>query len=191
VSSLLRTIRLAAILLPAALLLHELAYAVAGGGMLGAHHYLEVAVPVAGALAASLALAALLLPVLGVSGSTPERHAPFAIALALAGIFVVQELIEAFVLGGGMQGLAASLAVAWLLPPLALMLGALCSALDGWLESAGEVLAAPAAPKPTHATGRPALQVPADPWLATPACAGLAFGFARRPPPARPAHPAS
>ena len=113
-----RTLRLAAVLLPASLLLHELAYLLAGGGLLGAHGYLEVAIPLAAALAASLALAACVLPALGVEGEAPARHAPFALAAALIGVFVFQELAEALLLGGGAEGLAASAAVAWAAPPL-------------------------------------------------------------------------
>ena len=182
-STFLRTIRLAAILLPAALLLHELAYLIGGGGMIAAHHYLDIVVPLGGALAVSLAVAALVLPSLGSPGGGPQLHAPFLLALALIGIFVGQEATEATFLGGGIEGLAASAAVAWLAPPLALLLGALTSALVAWLERTGELLAEP------HAGGSPgraptASLAPAEPAVPVLACACLAFGFARRPPPA-------
>ena len=134
-----RTLRLAAVLLPASLLLHELAYLLAGGGLLGAHGYLEVAIPLAAALAASLALAACVLPALGLEGEAPARHAPFALAAALIGVFVFQELAEAVLLGGGAEGFAASAAVAWVAPPFALVLGALAAALVSWLERAGRL----------------------------------------------------
>lgn len=184
-SSALRVIRLAAILLPAALLLHELAYLVAGGGLVGAHHYLEVAVPLGGALAASLVLAVLVLPALTTSGGAPQQHAPFTLALALLGIFTAQELVEAAFLGGGAGGLAASASVAWLAPPLALLLGTLASALITWLERTGTAIAR------RRRRGRHAdadahdPSVPACPALSAPACTGLSFGFARRPPPGR------
>lgn len=181
----LRTIRLAAVLIPAALLLHEAAYALAGGSLFGAHGYLEALLPVAIAIAASLAIAALVLPALGVPGGRPSVHAPFVLAGALLGVFAVQELAEGLLLGGGVEGLAASASVAWLAPPLALLLGALASGLLASLERAGETLARPPSrrrPRWRFAfAGSPS---PSVPWVPAAACAGLAFGFARRPPPA-------
>ena len=182
-STTLRTIRLAAILLPAALLLHELAYVIGGGGMIVAHHYLEIVVPLGGALAVSLAVAALVLPSLGSSGGGPQLHAPFVLALALIGIFVGQEATEAVLMGGGLEGLAASAAVAWLAPPLALLLGALTSALVAWLERTGELLATPRSKGRAGKTWT-ASPAPAGPSVPDLACSCLAFGFARRPPPA-------
>jgi hypothetical protein len=179
----LRAIRLAAILLPAALLLHELAYLAGGGGLVGAHGYLEVLVPVGAALAVALAAAALVLPSLGSTPGAPQLHAPFVLALALVGIFAAQEAAEATLLGGGLDGLAASAAVAWLAPPLALLLGTLTSALVAWLERTGELLATPPAQRPRASRAVPPAD-PRQPQVATLACAGLAFGFARRPPPA-------
>jgi hypothetical protein len=180
----LRVARLAAVLMPAALLLHEAAYGLRGGSLLGAHGYLELALPLAVALAASLALAAIVLPSLGAPGGAPARRAPFALAGALLAIFILQELAEAFLLGGGTTGLAASASVAWLAPPLALLFGALASGLIGSLERTGELLAAP--PRRRPARLRPALiaLLPRTPRIPAAACAGLEFGFARRPPPA-------
>lgn len=181
----LRTIRLAAVLIPAALLLHEAAYALAGGSLLGAHGYLEALLPVAIAMAAALAAAALVLPALGAPGGRPSAHAPFVLAAALLGVFVVQELAEGFLLGGGVEGLAASASVAWLAPPLALLLGALASGLLASLERAGETLAQPPNRRcPGRRLAFAGTASPTAPWVPAAACAGLAFGFARRPPPA-------
>jgi hypothetical protein len=182
-SATLRAVRLAAILLPAALLLHELAYLVGGGGLVAAHHYLDVLVPVGAALAVSLAVAALVLPSITSRSGAPQPHAPFVLALALLGIFIAQEAAEAALLGGGLDGLAASAAVAWLAPPLALLLGALTSALVAWLDRTGELLATPLAPR-GHSQSVVTAPDPRQPHVAALACAGLAFGFARRPPPA-------
>ena len=181
----LRTVRLAAVLLPAALILHEVAYGLRGGWLLGAHHYLELVLPLASAAAGSLALAALVLPALGAPGDAPARRAPFVLAGALLGVFVCQELIEALLLGGGMEGLAASASVAWLAPPLALLLGALGTGQIVSLERTGALLAEPLrrwTPPPRPALA--AIARPPTPWVPVAACAGLAFGFARRPPPA-------
>lgn len=184
----LRSIRLAAILLPSSLVLHEGAYALAGGGLLGGSHgYLELAVPLISALAASLALAGVLLPALGARAERAERLAPFALAAALVAIFCVQELAEAALFGGGWSGFAASVAVAWWVPPLALLLGALASGLVVSLERVGDLLV-------VAVSRRRGRRVPSavdtcslgpQPYLLARACSGLAFGFSRRPPPAR------
>ena len=179
----LRTVRLAAVLMPAALLLHEGAYALRGGGSLaGAHGYLELGLPLVAALAASLALAALILPAFGGAGVEPSPRAPLLLTGALLAIFAGQELVEAVLLGGGADGLLASLSVAWLAPPLALLLGALASALILALERAGETLARA---RPRRPRLRPAAAggVPRSAATVTLACSGLEFGFARRPPP--------
>lgn len=180
----LRTLRVAAILMPGALLLHQLAYALAGGALVGPHHYLDVLAPLAVGAAVSLALGSLLPPALGRGDGAPQPFVPLALAGGLLAIFAAQEAIEATLLGGGAPGLTASLSVAWLAPPLALLLGALGGALLIALDRAGRILAdaePPRAPGP----GRPALvAVPGSLTLASLACSGLGFGFARRPPPA-------
>ncbi len=187
--SALRVIRLAAILLPAALLLHELAYLMVGGGLTGAHRYLELVVPIGGAFAASLVLAALLLPALTDRHGEPQQHAPFTLALALLGIFTAQELAEAAFLGGGVQGLATSASAAWLAVPLALLLGVLASALIAWLERTGVALAHRRRGRHADADAEcPA--APDSPSLGAAACTGLSFGFSRRPPPSATAVPA-
>ena len=126
-----------------------------------------------------------MLPALGLEGEAPARHAPFALAAALIGVFVFQELAEAVLLGGGAEGLAASAAVAWAAPPFALVLGALAAALVSWLERAGRLLAqVPDRSRPP--TRPPVLRAPVSaPASLALACAGLSFGFSRRPPPAR------
>jgi hypothetical protein len=178
-----RALRIGAVLLPAALLLHELAYVLAGGGLIGAHHYLQVLGPLAAAGAASMAFASLLIPALGEPGSEPQPFTPFALAGALLGVFVTQQLAEAPPRGGGAAGLAASLSVAWLAPPLALLLGALAGALIVALDRAGRLLAKPPALPPSHPRVAPVQLAPTGPSLRPLACRGLSFGFARRPPP--------
>jgi hypothetical protein len=178
-----RALRIGAVLLPAALVLHELAYLLAGGGLIGAHHYLQVLVPVAAAGAASMTFASLLIPALGEPGGESQPFTPFALAGALLGVFVVQELAEATLLGGGAAGLAASLSVAWLAPPLALLLGALAGALIVALDRAGRLLAQAPTRPPSQPRVAPLQLAPVGPSLRPLACRGLSFGFARRPPP--------
>ena len=176
-------LRLTALMLPAAIGLHEAAYAVMGGSELGAHGYLETAVPLLIALAVSLTLASVLLPALGRTNDA-ARAAPFAIAAGLLCIFFSQELAEALLFGGGWQGFAASAAAAWLAPPLALLLGGLASALIVPLAKAGDVVAALVGRvAPSRGRAARAVLQPAAPPARRAACSGLRFGFARRPPP--------
>lgn len=181
-----RVLRLAAVLLPSGLLMHEAVYALAGSGDRASHGYLAFALPLIAALAVSVGLASLLLPLLG---AAPARRsaglAPLALAGALVAIFAVQELSEALVLGGGVADLVSALAAAWLLAPLALLFGLLAAAGVHWLDLIGEALwellrfrDRSAKPRATGSTApRPPLFARLDP---------LAFGLARRPPPACP-----
>jgi hypothetical protein len=177
-----RAARVAAILAPGALLLHQLAYLLAGGGIAGPHHYLEVLAPLAVAGAVSLALGSLLPAALGRDDGRPQPFVPLALAVALLGIFVAQEAVEATLLGGGATGLAASLSVAWLAPPLALLIGALGGGLLLALDRAGHILAAVAS-TPKRRRCAPLQARPDSASVDSLACSGLGFGFARRPPP--------
>lgn len=181
-----RSARLAALLLVAALILHEAVYAFGGGGLIaGTHAYLELLLPLAAALGGALALGSLLLPLLGRQSEEVSVFAPFAIALALGGIFVVQELVEALLLGGGSSGFAASLAVGWLVPPLALALGLLLTGLLGMLDRIGAEIAVRVRAPRRRRAGPACAAVPLLCPIPVAACSSLAFGFTRRPPPAR------
>lgn len=179
-----RAIRLAAALLPSALALHEGAYALGGGEVSGAHGYLAHAAPLVAALAVSLALAALLLPLLGARpGGAPDRRAPFALAGSLLAIFFTQEVFETVVLGGGPAALAAALSVIWIALPFALLFGTLAAQLIVWLERAGDAIAALACGMPLARQAAVDSALPAAPARSF-APSPLAFGLARRPPPA-------
>jgi hypothetical protein len=141
-----------------------------------------VLAPLAVAGAASLALGSLLPSALGRGDDRPQPFVPLALALALLAIFVTQEAVEATLLGGGATGLAASLSVAWLAPPLALLIGALGGGLLLALDRAGRILAA-AASATTRPRRAPLQARPASASVDSLACSGLGFGFARRPPP--------
>lgn len=178
-----RVLRLAAVLLPSGLLMHEAVYALAGSGDRVSHGYLALALPLLTALGVSLGLASLLLPLLG---TAPLRRSagltPLALAGSLVAIFVAQELSEALILGGGVADLVSALAAAWLLAPLALLFGLLAAAAAHSLDLIGEALWVllrcrdrSARPRATRAPApRPPRFARLDP---------LAFGLARRPPP--------
>lgn len=182
-----RVLRLAAVLLPAALLMHEVVYAAAGSGGRASHGYLVYALPAVVALAVAIALGSVLLPLLvGVRGARSEGLAPLALAGALIAMFAAQETTEGLLLGGGPADLLAALAAGWMLAPLALVLGALASVAARWLERAGDALVSllrcsrPGRARRRHRSRRP------TPTLRSP-LAPLAFGLARRPPPSAPA----
>jgi hypothetical protein len=177
-------LRLAATLIPAALVLHEGVYALSGGGFGNAHSYYAVVLPVAVTAAAAVALAALLLPLLVGSDRDSRQLAPLVAAGGLALIFAAQELTEALLVGGGSATLGAALASAWLLPPLALLLGALVVAAVDGLGRAGDLLLALSRKASGSRRGRRGRGA-ALRSAAVPAISPLAFGLARRPPPSR------
>lgn len=184
----LHRIRLAAVMLPSSLLLHQGAYALSPPSDGGGHGYLELAIPLLVALAASLALAALLGPTLLPRAAAGERASarpgPLAFSAALLAIFAGQELVEALLLGGGPAALATALAGASLLLPLVLLLGLVCAAAVELLGWAGIRLAELIAPHgPRHSRERRGRRPRLGRDAAGP-LSPLAFGLARRPPPA-------
>lgn len=174
-----------------ALALHELRYLLGSGAGLDAHAshaYMAQAVPVVVALATALLAAALLAP-LGGSPHRAGRRSVTRRAVLYAGLLVVvfaaQELTEAWISGAGLDAIA-SLVVSsgWIAVPLALALGGVAAAATRTLEVVERRLEAAngstlrtrrrreASPKLAGTSVRP---------LATDV---LAFGLARRPPPA-------
>jgi hypothetical protein len=181
-------IRVAAALVPSALLLHEAVYIVAGGAEAAAHGYLAKVLPVVAVLVGSLVVAALLLPAIragreGQVGAGAAVFRPFAIAIALVGLFVAQEGVEIVLLGGGLGQLAAVLAGSWLLLPLALLLGALGAGVVEVLERAGACIARLIGPTPGQLHRRTSSARPASLQTRGRRTSPLAFGIARRPPP--------
>jgi hypothetical protein len=181
----LTSIRLAAVLVPAALLLHEGVYLFAGSPDTGTHGYLATALPVLALLAASLVAASLLLPIMRPRSDAGAAGAlrPFLIAGTLLALFGIQESAEILLFGGGLGQLAAVLTGSWLLLPLALLLGTLGTALADGLERAGEHLAALVRARPEQARRRSGgarlTSLHTVGWRSSP----LAFGIACRPPP--------
>lgn len=181
----LRTIRLAAVLMPAALAMHEVAYALANRSFATTHGYLETLLPLAASVGASIAIASLLPSLLTRRRQSPALIAPLAVAGGLVAIYLAQELVEAFVLGGGVSALLISAAVAWLVPPLALLLGALIAGFMLSLERVDELTSRWRPPSSRRPRRRPAAATGSPPAARSRplACAGLRFGLARRPPP--------
>jgi hypothetical protein len=182
-------IRLTAALLPATLLLHEGAYALSAVPRGDSHAYLELALPLLVAFAGVLALASLLLPLIGAGREARVAPlTPFAVAGGLVAVFAAQELAEALLFGGGASALAAALASAWLLLPLALLLGLLTTAAIEALDRTGELLLAvrrregPRSRSSGRSRERAGLS---DAFVI--GSSPLAFGLARRPPPSAPA----
>ena len=190
-----RVARATALLALGALALHQLRYGLAFGAGAGSalhregHTYLVDLAPVLAALATAMAAGATLARGMGararVAASTPRRALAYAASLIV--VFSAQELVEGALAPGHPAGLAGVFGEGgWIALPLALALGAVAALVARLLDRAEECLGA--APRvrirrrwPTTASLPGSL--PDVPVLATRA---LAFGLARRGPPALP-----
>jgi hypothetical protein len=176
--------------------LHQLRYATAYGGEASAalarqgHSYLGDLAPTLVALALSVLLARLLAARLGRVGDVQSRSRSLprdslALGAALLAIFSAQELTEGALAAGHPGGAAAVAAGGGLIAlPLALAIGFAIACLDRFLSGAETSLARRAS---THAGARQrpaAAPTPRSAPVMALATACLAFGFARRPPPA-------
>ncbi len=185
--------RTAALVALGALAVHQLRYLAAYGGGAGhelsrqGHGYLTQALPVVVALAvAALAACVLRAALSGAEADGPSarrRALPYAIAIAV--VFASQETIEGALFTGHAGGLAAVFAGGgWLALPLALLCGWACALLDRGVQRLERIAGRACAPRtqrprPDRVVGR-SLRAAARLSPATP----LAFGLARRPPPA-------
>jgi hypothetical protein len=175
------------------LALHELAYLLAGSQPAGAHAshaYLTEALPVVVMLATALLAVSLLAPLGGATleqGSLGAGSRTLLYAGLLLGAFGVQELAEAAldpVPGHALGALAAGATLAAV--PVALALGVAAALVTRGLEDVEELLAvAQLGTAPRSRRMRPESSRPGgfEPRRVA-AGASLAFGFARRPPPA-------
>lgn len=185
--------RTAALVALGALAVHQLRYLAAYGAGAGhelsrqGHGYLTQALPVVVALAvAALAACVLRAALSGAEGDEPSaRRRALPYALAIAVVFASQETIEGALFTGHAAGLAAVFAGGgWLALPLALLCGWACALLDRGVQRL-ELIAARA-----FAPGRPRARPDRDLGRSRRAAARLsaasplAFGLARRPPPA-------
>ena len=188
-ASIARHVQIASVLALGAFAVHQLRYLAADGGQAGerlahdGHAYLAAALPVLAGFALS-ALAATVLAARAGSGGTVRRPGLLAYGLALLSIYCGQELIEGALSAGHPDGLGALLANSgWVALPLAFALGLVVSLVVRALEGIEAVLVELLGPAAAGRTGRArGSSRPRTPSL-TP-LAPLAFGLARRPPPA-------
>jgi hypothetical protein len=185
--------RAAALLGLGALALHQLRYLLAFGPASGealhreGHGYLAQTIPILVALAAAVIAATLLLGALrgGRRAARSGVWSAFFYAGALLAVFATQELAEGALAPGHPAGIAGLVSGgAWVAAPLALALGAVVAVAERLLDRADAALALALAPgdppRPSPEPGPPAMAIPRTPLAAAP----LAFGIARRPPPA-------
>jgi hypothetical protein len=184
-------VRLGALLAFAAFGLHQFRYLAAHGSGTGdalaahGHSYMAGALPYLAALLVAALAATILRAKLGASARRPSfiRRA-LAYGGAILLVYCCQELLEGFLASGHPVGLDALLADSgWLALPLAVLFGSGAALLVMALEGLETVLSRPRArrrrPHAPRGRGRPATGLPAF-HRPSP----LAFGIARRPPPA-------
>jgi hypothetical protein len=193
--------RTAALIALGAFVVHQLRYLAGYGDAAGSelarqgHGYLTGALPILAAFLLSAVAAGLLRAALGRHSVPPagrpgrrrdtvgRRAGLFAAAIIV--VFCSQESLEGALSAGHPGGLGAVLAQGgWVALPLALLVGLLCALLDRGLSRLevaitwGGATSPPGRRAADAALPRPALLVPLS-------AAPLAFGIARRPPPAR------
>lgn len=177
--------RIAAVLVPAAILLHESCALMPGAPLARPDGPLPVLLPLLATVAAALLSAGLLSPLLDRSGrSLPSRALPVILAGVLLTIFLAQEGSEVLLRSRGLGTLGAALMGLAILLPLALALGTVVAlALMSICRVARAIILGS---RPTTAFTRPA-RGPATAVAAARALVAclqpLAFGLARRPPP--------
>jgi hypothetical protein len=187
--------RTASLVTLGALAVHQLRYELAFGDHAGqvlaadGHSYLAGILPPLVAVSVATVLAATLVRALAGrdSGAVALWQRALLYAVALLAVFTSQELIEGALAAGHPAGVAGVLgAGGWLAIPIALLIGFAAALVSRLLEGAEERIGVTAsALRATHAprsATTPALPLPRAPL----ASLTLAFGLARRPPPAAP-----
>lgn len=194
--------RTAALIALGAFAVHQLRYLAGYGDAAGSelsrqgHGYLVNALPILGAFLISAVAACLLRAALGRrSGSFAELHRAGQdtfgrrAGLFAAGILVVfcsQESLEGALCAGHPGGLGAVLANGgWAALPLAVLVALLCALLDRGISTLEAAIAADGA-APARRRGAADAPVPRQAFLVPMSASPLAFGIARRPPPAEP-----
>jgi hypothetical protein len=186
-----RAIRLGSLLAFSAFGLHQLRYELAHGGDAGralaaeGHGYLAGALPFLAALIVAALIATVLCARLGAAASRRSHSArALTFATAILAVYCSQELLEGALAAGhpaGLDALAGS--AGWVALPLALALGAITALVVAALELVEAVLAPPGPDRirllPPRVRGAAREQRRTAVSLSP-----LAFGLARRPPPA-------
>jgi hypothetical protein len=188
--------RAVALLTLGALALHQLRYSLAFGDAAPnalhqhGHDYLIVITPALVALAVALAVAATLARAATPRGCPADGRGVMRLAgvyaVALLAVYSAQELAEGTLAAGHPSGIDAMIANGgWIAAPLALLLGLAAALVAHLLDRVEEQLAsAPARtslPRPPAALG----SLRATTHVRSPLAAlAMAFGLARRPPPA-------
>jgi hypothetical protein len=185
------TARSASLIALATLAAHQLRYLIAYGSGAHAqllhqgHAYLLGSLPILASFAIATIIGGLLRGTLGGSPARAAVASPalraLAYAAAVLAVFAIQESAEGILSAGHSAGLAAIFgAGGWVAIPLALVLGVLCSLLDGGFARLESRLAK----QPARLLQRPLAVRAPGPRLVVPlASLPLAFGLARRPPP--------
>jgi hypothetical protein len=184
-------LRTSALIALGAFAVHQLRYLVAYGGDAGAalgaqgHAYLTVAAPPLVIVATSAVLGTLVAAALSTDRAASHRRAAgwaFCSAALLA-VFGVQELVEGMLASGHAGGMAAVTARGgWIAVPIAVAVGRVVSYLLGSLDVVERGLTRRSAERPRR---RAIALPPLAPRVFAPlARRPLAFGLARRPPPA-------
>jgi hypothetical protein len=188
--------RRASLLVLGALALHQLRYLIAYGDGASAalarqgHSYLADLAPTLAAMALSVLLARLVAARLGRIGETgsPSKallRRSLVFAGALVAIFSAQELTEGALAAGHPGGLAAVVAGGGLIAlPLALVIGLVIALFDGLLSGVEISLARAARHRGRRWLRAVSAVSPPSAHVIAPATGCLAFGLARRPPPA-------
>ena len=174
---------LLALMLPVALILHETAYLLARSGQCCAGGELTVPMAVAVAMVVGGAWSLVLVPLVArVRSGRNSVAVPAVIAVALLTIFVSQEAMETLLLGD--RPAAAQTALAFL-APLSVVVGAVGAALARLIyRAASAIVAIVAARRPRSRERRSPNRRARAATRASITAAPLAFGLARRPPPA-------
>jgi hypothetical protein len=188
-----RVARAAGLLGFGALALHQLRYALAFGAGAGAelhhegHAYLAEAAPILVAVGVATVIAASLAGALGACRGAPSSWSRRTLlyALSLLAVFSAQELTEGALSAGhpdGIHGLVGH--GGWLAVPLALLLGGLAALVARLLDRVEDEIGAESRRRPAFPEAPPAPPPATASARAPMAALGLAFGLARRPPPA-------
>lgn len=177
--------RIAAILVPAAILLHESCSLMPGAPLARPDGPLPVLLPLLATVAAALLSAGLLSPLLRGSGrNVPSRMLPLVVAGSLLTIFLAQEGSEVLLRTRGLGTLGAALTGLAVLVPLALALGSLVALALMSICRVARAIILGSRLMPARRVAQGCVSDLHEDGTLSVCLRPLAFGLARRPPPA-------